>query len=188
MKRVLSALVLISGAAAVMPAPPAAFAAAPIPELGGAPVPSLAAMLARFSPGVVGVSVRGRVREENPLLQDPFFRRFFNLPQRQQPEERETQATGSGVIVDAAQGYVLTNGHVVENATRIEVTTKDNRRLAAKLIGRDADTDVAVLQIASGNNLTAVPMGDSDHLQVGDFVLAIGNPFGLGQTVTSGIV
>src|SRR5438270_4557602 len=101
MKRVLSALVLMSGAAVVMPAPPPAFAAAPIPELGGAPVPSLAPMLARITPGVVGVSVRGRVREENPLLQDPFFRRFFNLPQRQQQEERETQATGSRVIVDA---------------------------------------------------------------------------------------
>ena len=138
-------------------------------------------------PGVVNIAVRGKVKEQNPLLQDPFFRRFFNLPQHQQPEERETQATGSGVIVDAAQGYILTNGHVVENATRIEVTTKDNRRLQAKLIGRDADTDVAVLQVAP-ENLIAVPMGDSDRLQVGDFVLAIGNPFGLGQTVTSGIV
>ena len=187
MKRVLSALVLMSGAAAVMPAPPPALAAAPIPELGGAPVPSLAPMLARITPGVVGVSVRGRVREENPLLQDPFFRRFFNLPQRQQQEERETQATGSGVIVDAAQGYVLTNGHVVENATRIEITTKDNRRLTARLIGKDSDTDIALLQVPA-QNLTAVPIGDSDRLQVGDFVLAIGNPFGLGQTVTSGIV
>ena len=187
MKRVLSALVLMSGAAVVMPAPHPAFAAAPIPEIGGAAVPSLAPMLARITPGVVGVSVRGRVREENPLLQDPFFRRFFNLPQRQQQEERETQATGSGVIVDAAQGYVLTNGHVVENATRIEITTKENRRFTARLIGKDSDTDIALLQVPA-QNLTAVPIGDSDRLQVGDFVLAIGNPFGLGQTVTSGIV
>jgi Do/DeqQ family serine protease len=187
MKRLLSALVLMSGAAAMMPAPHPALAAAPIPEIGGAAVPSLAPMLARITPGVVGVSVRGRVREENPLLQDPFFRRFFNLPQRQQQEERETQATGSGVIVDAAQGYVLTNGHVVDNATRIEITTKDNRRSVARLIGKDSDTDIALLQIPA-QNLTAVPIGDSDRLQVGDFVLAIGNPFGLGQTVTSGIV
>jgi len=187
MKRVLSALVLMSGAAVVMPTPHPAFAAAPIPEVGGAAVPSLAPMLARITPGVVGVSVRGRVREENPLLQDPFFRRFFNLPQRQQQEERETQATGSGVIVDAAQGYVLTNGHVVENATRIEITTKENRRFTARLIGKDSDTDIALLQVPA-QNLTAVPIGDSDRLQVGDFVLAIGNPFGLGQTVTSGIV
>jgi Do/DeqQ family serine protease len=144
-------------------------------------------MLARVTPGVVNIAVRGKVRSENPLLQDPFFRRFFNLPQRQQSEERETQATGSGVIVDAAQGYVLTNGHVVDNATRIEVTTKDNRRFTARLIGRDSEADVAVLQIPA-QNLTAVPLGDSDRLQVGDFVLAVGNPFGLGQTVTSGIV
>jgi Do/DeqQ family serine protease len=164
-----------------------AIAAAPIPEFGGGAVPSLAPMLARVLPGVVNIAVRGKVRAENPLLQDPFFRRFFNLPQRSQPEERETQATGSGVVVDAANGYILTNGHVVENATRIEVTTKDNRRFTARLVGRDAEADVAVLQIPA-QNLTAVPLGDSDRLQVGDFVLAVGNPFGLGQTVTSGIV
>jgi Do/DeqQ family serine protease len=187
MNRVLSALVLMSGVAACMPAADSALAAAPIPEVGGAAVPSLAPMLARVTPGVVNIAVRGKVRAENPLLQDPFFRRFFNLPQRQQTEERETQATGSGVIVDAAQGYVLTNGHVVDNATRIEVTTKDNRRFTAKLVGRDTETDVALLQIPS-QNLVAVPIGDSDRLQVGDFVLAVGNPFGLGQTVTSGIV
>jgi Do/DeqQ family serine protease len=186
MNRILSALVVVGALGAVASAPSSAIAAGPIPEVGGA-VPTLAPMLARITPGVVNIAVKGRVREQNPLLQDPFFRRFFNLPQNQQPQERETQATGSGVIVDAARGYVLTNGHVVENATRIEVTTKDNRRFTAKLIGRDADTDVAVLQIPT-NNLPAVPMGDSDRLQVGDFVLAIGNPFGLGQTVTSGIV
>ncbi|HEX3954575.1 MAG TPA: Do family serine endopeptidase [Stellaceae bacterium] len=183
----MSALILMGVAAIVAADVRPAAAAAPIPEVGGAAVPSLAPMLARITPGVVNIAVKGRVREQNPLLQDPFFRRFFNLPQNQQPEERETQATGSGVIVDAAQGYVLTNGHVVENATRIEVTTKDNRRFTAKLVGIDTDTDVAVLQIPA-QNLTAVPMANSDQLQVGDFVLAIGNPFGLGQTVTSGIV
>ena len=187
MNRVLSALVLMSGVAACMPAADSALAAAPIPEIASGTVPSLAPMLSRVTPGVVNIAVRGKVKSENPLLQDPFFRRFFDLPQRQQPQERETQATGSGVIVDAAQGYVLTNGHVVDNATRIEVTTKDNRRLTAKLVGRDTETDIALLQIPS-QNLVAVPMGDSDRLQVGDFVLAVGNPFGLGQTVTSGIV
>jgi len=161
-----------------------ALAGAPIPEVGGAPIQSLAPVVSRITQGVVGISVRGRVREDNPLLQDPMFRRFFNM---QQTIERETQATGSGVILDAGQGYILTNAHVVENASSIEVTTKDNRRLKAKLVGRDPDTDIAVLQI-SGDNLTAVPIGDSDRLQVGDFVLAIGNPFGLGQTVTSGII
>ena len=129
------------------------FAGAPIPEVGGAPIQTLAPVVSRITPGVVGISVRGRVREDNPLLQDPMFRRFFNM--QQQPVERETQATGSGVIVDAAQGYVLTNAHVVENANSIEVTTKDNRRLKAKLIGRDPDTDIAVLQIPGGSSTPA---------------------------------
>src|SRR5580704_18094909 len=184
MKQVLSALVLVGGVAAL--APPG-LAAAPIPEFSGGTVPSLAPMLSTVTPGVVNIAVKGRVREENPLLQDPFFRRFFNLPKGQDYQERETQATGSGVIVDAAQGYVLTNAHVVENETSIIITTKDNRKYPAKLVGRDAETDVAVLKIEAGH-LTAVPLGDSDKLQVGDFVVAIGNPFGLGQTVTSGIV
>src|SRR5215469_6532797 len=185
MKRVLLALVVSGGIALMTGTYSLAMAGAPIPLADGAPIESLAPVVSRITPGVVGISVRGRVREHNPLLQDPMFRRFFNL--QQQPIERETQATGSGVIVDAGQGYVLTNAHVVENASNIEITTKDNRRLTAKLIGRDPDTDIAVLQIPSGG-LTAVPVGDSDRLQVGDFVLAIGNPFGLGQTVTSGIV
>jgi Do/DeqQ family serine protease len=186
MKRVLSALVVSGGIALTTGIVCPVLAGAPIPLADGAPVQTLAPVVSRITPGVVGISVRGRVREDNPLLQDPMFRRFFNL--QQQPVERETQATGSGVIVEAAQGYVLTNAHVVENASSIEVTTKDNRRLTAKLIGRDSDTDIAVLQIPAGGGLTAVPIGDSDRLQVGDFVLAIGNPFGLGQTVTSGII
>jgi Do/DeqQ family serine protease len=185
MKRVLSTLVISGGIALMTSTVCSALAGAPIPEAGGAPIQSLAPVVSRITSGVVGISVRGRVREDNPLLQDPLFRRFFNL--QQQPVERETQATGSGVIVDAAQGYVMTNAHVVENANSIEVTTKDNRHFKAKLIGRDPDTDIAVLQI-SGGDLTAVPIGDSDRLQVGDFVLAVGNPFGLGQTVTSGII
>jgi len=182
MKRVLAALVLMGGVAGFA----APGDAAAIPDVGGV-VPSLAPMLSTITPGVVNIAVKGSVREQNPLLQDPFFRRFFNVPKGQTYEQRETQATGSGVIVDAAQGYILTNAHVVENETSIVVTTKDNRKYPAKLIGRDADTDVAVLKIEPGH-LTAVPLGDSDKLQVGDFVVAIGNPFGLGQTVTSGIV
>ena len=183
MKRLISALVLIGGVAGMAPA---LFAAAPIPEFAGGVVPSLAPMLNPVTPGVVNIAVKGRERIQNPLLQDPFFRRFFGAQQGQQ-SYAETQATGSGVIVDAAEGYVLTNAHVIENETSITVTTKDNRKFAAKLVGRDAATDVAVLKISS-DHLTAVPLGDSDKLQVGDFVVAIGNPFGLGQTVTSGIV
>ena len=185
MIRVFSALALSGGIWVMALGPAPASAGAPIPEAGGVAVTSVAGVVSRITPGVVGVAVRGVVRETNPLAQDPLFRQFFNM--RDQPIERQTEAAGSGVIVDAAQGYVLTNSHVVANATSIEVTTKDNRRFKARLIGRDPATDIAVLQIPGGN-LTAVPMGDSARLQVGDFVLAIGNPFGLGQTVTSGIV
>ena len=188
MKRRFAALVLVGGIVAigVAVAMHPLRAAAPIPETTGGGVPSLAPMLKSVTPGVVNIAVKGRQKIENPLLQDPFFRRFFNIPQGQQ-NYAETQATGSGVIVDAAQGYVLTNAHVVANETSIAITTKENRRFAAKLVGRDTETDVAVLKIDS-DHLTAVPLGDSDKLQVGDFVVAIGNPFGLGQTVTSGIV
>ncbi|HEY0523350.1 MAG TPA: Do family serine endopeptidase [Stellaceae bacterium] len=177
-------LLLLLAASAVVPAKTAG--AAGLPEVAGSGVPSLAPVLKQVTPGVVNISTRARVAvQQNPLLQDPFFRRFFNIPEQQRT--RETQATGSGVIVDARQGYVITNNHVVDNADAIEVTTKDNRRFRAKLVGRDADTDIAVLKI-DPTNLTALEFGDSDRLEVGDFVLAIGNPFGLGQTVTSGIV
>ncbi len=185
MKRVLTALVLSGGISLVAGIPDPALAGAPIPEAGGAAVTSVANVVSRITPGVVGIATRGKVRENNPLAQDPLFRQFFSF--RDQPIERETEAVGSGVIVDAAHGYVLTNNHVVENATNIEVTTKDNRRFKARLIGRDPATDIAVLQIPA-ESLTAVPMGNSARLRVGDFVLAVGNPFGLGQTVTSGIV
>jgi Do/DeqQ family serine protease len=160
-----------------------ALAAFPLESQSGAP--SVAPILREVTPGVVNIAVRGRVQVNNPLLADPFFRRFFNLPNG--PVMRETQASGSGVIVDAQNGYVLTNNHVIENADLIEVTLRDKRRLKAKLVGTDKATDIAVLKIQA-ENLVAVPFGDSDKSEVGDFVLAIGNPFGLGQTVTSGIV
>src|SRR5271170_4196080 len=185
MRRALTALVFAGGISLATSMLRPVLAGAPVPEAGGAAVTSVASVVSRITPGVVGIAVRGEIRENNPLAQDPLFRQFFNFSD--QPIERETEAAGSGVIVDAGQGYVLTNSHVVENATNIEVTTKDNRRFKAKLIGRDLATDIAVLQIPAGS-LIAVPMGDSSRLQVGDFVLAVGNPFGLGQTVTSGIV
>jgi Do/DeqQ family serine protease len=182
MRRIVSAVILSAAVGVAAGSPLPADAGAPIP----AGVDTVAPVVARVTPGVVGISVKGEVREENPLAQDPLFRHFFDIP-GDQPIEQETEATGSGVIVDAARGYVMTNNHVVEHATDIEVTTKDNRRFRARLIGRDSATDIAVLQIPA-EQLTAVPMGDSDHLRVGDFVLAVGNPFGLGQTVTSGII
>ncbi len=147
-------------------------------------VPTLAPLMARVTPAVVNISVQSAAPvEDNPLFRDPFFRRFFDLPGRRQPQ----QSVGSGVIVDAAQGYVLTNFHVIESATEITVTLKDRRSFQAKLIGGDRGTDIALLRIEA-RGLTALAFGDSDMLRVGDFVVAIGNPFGLGQTVTSGIV
>jgi Do/DeqQ family serine protease len=184
-KRILAASLLSGGIVASGLSGLAAWAGAPIPIVSGAPVTSVASVVSRITPGVVGVAVRSEVREVNPLVRDPLFRQFFNF--REEPVERETEAVGSGVIVDAERGYVLTNSHVVDNATKIEVTTKDDRRFTATLIGRDPGTDIALLQIPA-EGLTAVPIGDSSRLQVGDFVLAVGNPFGLGQTVTSGIV
>jgi len=152
----------------------------------GQPLPTLAPMLQRVTPGVVNISTRGTVQvQQNPLLNDPLFRRFFGQPD--QPQERQVQGLGSGVIVDAANGYILTNNHVIERADEITVTLQDGRALSATVVGTDAATDLALLKVEA-RNLTAVALGDSDVLAVGDFVVAIGNPFGLGQTVTSGIV
>jgi Do/DeqQ family serine protease len=163
-------------------------AALPLVDSQGKPLPTLAPMLERTMPAVVNIATSGHVRvQESPLFSDPFFRHFFNLPDQQQPREQRTQALGSGVVVDAEKGYILTNNHVIDKADMITVTLKDGRSFKAKLIGTDPETDIAVVQIkASG--LTAVKLGDSDKLHVGDFAVAIGNPFGLGQTVTSGII
>lgn len=147
-------------------------------------VPSLAPMLKKVLPAVVNIAVSGKMNVKNPLMQDPFFRQFFNLPQQ---ESQAFQAIGSGVIVDAKHGYVLTNNHVVANANSIKVTLRDGRTVKAKLIGRDPETDIAVLKIKAPH-ITALPIANSNKLQVGDFVVAVGDPFGLGQTVTSGIV
>ncbi|PWC50660.1 Do family serine endopeptidase [Azospirillum sp. TSA6c] len=159
-------------------------AALPLGAVGGG---TIAPMLEQVTPAVVNISVLSQAPQaENPLLRDPFFRRFFNLPD-QMPQSKPQVSAGSGVIIDARNGYVVTNNHVVENAQEIAVTLKDRRRLRAKLIGRDAATDIALLQIKA-DGLAALSIGDSDRTKVGDFVVAIGNPFGLGQTVTSGIV
>ena len=149
-------------------------------------LPTLAPVLKKVMPGVVNIAVQGRIPvEQNPLYQDPFFRRYFGIPD--QPPEREFQSTGSGVVVDAENGFVLTNNHVIARADKIVVGLQDGRRLPARLLGGDPETDIAVLQIPA-KDLVAVPKGNSEELQVGDYVIAIGNPFGLGQTVTSGIV
>ena len=151
------------------------------------PTHSLAPMVEKVVPAVVNISTRSTVRvRSNPLLQDPFFRRFFSLPE-DTPRERKSVAAGSGVIVDARKGYVLTNQHVIDDAEEIIVTLRDGRRLDARVIGQDPEVDIALLQIKA-DKLVDLPIANSDKLRVGDFVVAIGNPFGLGQTVTYGIV
>jgi Do/DeqQ family serine protease len=147
--------------------------------------PSVAPIVRTVTPGVVSIASKKVEVVDNAMLRDPVMRELFDIPER--GLRRETQAAGSGVIIDAARGYVLTNDHMVKGASNVEVTTKDNRRFKAQLVGRDQATDIALLHIKA-DNLVAVPLGDSNTLEVGDFVLAIGNPFGLGQTVTSGIV
>ena len=179
----------IAGPAAIVAG--AAYAAVPAPVADAAPMPSLAPMVKRVSPAVVNIATRGTMKEDpgqrNPLLDDPFFRRFFDVPPDARPRERQFQSAGSGVIVDAKNGYIITNYHVVENATEITITLLDNRTFSAKVIGSDEGADVAVLQ-AKQPNLVAMALGDSTRLEVGDYVVAIGNPFGLQHTVTAGIV
>jgi serine protease Do/serine protease DegQ len=157
--------------------------------VGDTPMPSLAPMVKRVTPAVVNIATRGTVRErspQNPLLEDPFFRRFFDIPEMG-PRERQFQSAGSGVIFDAKNGYIVTNAHVVDNATEITVTLQDGRDLTATVVGSDVPSDVAVLKVPT-ENLTQIALGDSARIEQGDFVVAIGNPFGLQHTVTSGIV
>jgi serine protease Do/serine protease DegQ len=173
-------------AAALFSAP--VHAVTPAPD--AAPMPSLAPMVKRVSPSVVNIATRGTIKDRsgrNPLLDDPFFRRFFDAPPDARPRERQFQSAGSGVIVDAKNGYIITNHHVIENATEITITLLDNRTFSAKVIGSDDGADVAVLQVKQPN-LVAMSLGDSAKLEVGDYVVAIGNPFGLQHTVTAGIV
>ncbi|THK39151.1 DegQ family serine endoprotease [Ensifer sp. MPMI2T] len=173
---VFAALVLI-----LVPAPLPA--AQPQSSISASTQRSLADVLEEVTPAVVNIAVRSRhPAETNPLYNDPFFRRYFDLPEQQQ-----RLSAGSGVIVDADDGYILTNHHVVADAGEIAVTLKDRRRFTAELVGSDEATDIALVKI-DADKLTALSFGDSGALRVGDSVVAIGNPFGLGQTVTSGIV
>lgn len=150
--------------------------------------PSLHPMLEKVQPAVVNVVVTGKAQQapNNPLFNDPFFRHFFNAPQQHQRMQHPT-AIGSGVVFNADNGYIVTNYHVVHDAQKIQVRLKDNRQIKAKVVGTDQATDLAVIKI-DADNLTQIPFADSSKLQVGDFVVAVGNPFGLRQTVTSGIV
>lgn len=167
------------------------YAALPNVTSEGRLFPSLAPMIKQVHPAVVNISTFSTQEYSyNPLLNDPFFRHFFNIPEprpfQQQPKKRQ-QSAGSGVIVDAGQGIVMTNYHVIKGADDVQVSLEDGRSFAAKILGEDAELDIAILKIQA-KNLVEVNIADSSRLEVGDFVVAIGNPFGLGQTVTTGIV
>lgn len=147
-------------------------------------VPSLAPMLEEATPAVVSIAVEGTQTSRQRVPE--MFRYFFGAPQ-EQVQERPFRGLGSGVIIDADKGYVVTNNHVVDNADEITVKLTDGREFKAKKLGSDEQSDIALLKIEP-DDLKALPLADSDALRVGDFVVAIGNPFGLSQTVTSGIV
>jgi Do/DeqQ family serine protease len=167
------------------------YAALPQAMPDGKPFPSLAPMIKQVHPAVVNISTFSTQQHSyNPLLNDPFFRHFFNIPDQRrfqaQPKKRQ-QSAGSGVIVDAEDGIVMTNYHVIKEADEVQVSLADGRSFEAKILGVDADLDIAILEV-DGKDLVDVTIADSDVLEVGDFVVAIGNPFGLGQTVTTGVV
>jgi len=158
-------------------------------QVGDEEMPTLAPMIERIAPAVVNIATSGSVEVQsyrNPFLDDPFFRRFFEM-EPDQPQRRRTQSAGSGVVVDAKNGYIVTNAHVIENAEEITVTLQDDRTFSAEIIGTDPASDIAVIKI-DAPKLIDIALADSDKARVGDFVVAIGNPFGLGHTVTSGIV
>ncbi|MEE8286900.1 MAG: Do family serine endopeptidase [Gammaproteobacteria bacterium] len=166
---------------------PVAAGAGTLPITSRDGIPTLAPLLRKVTPAVVNISVQvAAPARQNPLMRDPFFRRFFD-DHLEQPQQRAQLSAGSGVVIDARRGFVITNHHVIEEAQAIVVTLKDRRKLSAELVGSDPGTDIALLKVAP-EGLTALRLGDSEALEVGDFVVAIGNPFGLGQTVTSGIV
>ena len=169
----------------------AAALAATVPALAqkSTEYPSFAPVIKRVAPAVVNIGVRGTVAApRNPFFDDPGFRRFFGLPPDAAPREREFRSAGSGVIVDAKNGYIVTNAHVIKNASEITITLVDDLELTAEVVGADERSDVAVLRVKDGKLPAEIALADSSQLQVGDFVIAIGNPFGLQHTVTSGIV
>jgi len=179
---VLATSILLSGSVAFASLP----AQANLPfSVSGQQLPSLAPMLTKVTPGVVLISVTGTHVDKQKIPEA--FKFFFGNPNKGQPKQREFRGLGSGVIINADKGYIVTNNHVINEADEIQITLKDGRQIKAKKIGADESSDIALLQI-DADNLTEVKLSDSDNLQVGDFAVAIGSPFGLGQTVTSGII
>jgi serine protease Do/serine protease DegQ len=179
---ILATSILLSGSVAFASLP----AQANLPfSVSGQQLPSLAPMLDKVTPGVVLISVTGTHVEKQKV--PDAFKFFFGNPSQGQPRKREFRGLGSGVIINADEGYIVTNNHVINEADEIQITLKDGRQIKAKKIGSDASSDIALLQI-DADDLIAVKLADSDNLRVGDFAVAIGSPFGLGQTVTSGII
>ena len=189
-RRYLSWLPLVVVAVLVAPASSVSWAGLPSQDSQGRELPSLAPMIKTVGPAVVNISTyTTRKVPQNPMMNDPFFRRFFNIPpNQQQPQTRRTQSAGSGVIIDADNGTVVTNHHVIKGADEIHVGLQDGRSYKATLVGSDPEVDIAVLKLEEFDDLTDIQIANSDSIEVGDFVVAIGNPFGLGQTVTSGVV
>ena len=181
-KRVLSVIALSLGLS--LATLPNAYAAFPfLPTDNTQQQPSLAPMLETVLPSVVSIKVEGTTQMKNNMPEE--FRRFFGYPDNQ---SRQFSGLGSGVIIDAEKGYIVTNNHVIDNADKITVELNDGREYQAKLIGKDPQSDIALLKIDDAKKLTAIKLADSDKIRVGDYVVAIGNPFGIGQTVTSGII
>ena len=178
---ILSAIMLSSS---LLIAPSFSYAKLPV-AVDGQQLPTLAPMLEKVTPGVVSIQVSGAKEVRRQV--DP-FEFFFGNPQRQQRSQKQPfSGLGSGVIIDASQGYVVTNNHVIQDAEKITITLEDGREYEAKLIGTDKESDIALLQVKA-EDLVEVKLANSDLLRVGDFSVAIGNPFGLSHTVTSGIV
>ncbi|MDN3653530.1 Do family serine endopeptidase [Thalassotalea ponticola] len=176
----MSPIALLIGSLAL--APMQSHAALPS-VVAGQQLPSLAPMLEEVTPAVVSISVEGTQQVQQ---MDPFSY-FFGQRRGQGPQERPFRGLGSGVIIDANKGYIVTNNHVIDDADKILVNLKDGRQFKAKKIGADAQSDIALLQV-DADDLIEIKIANSDNIRVGDFAVAIGSPFGLGQTVTSGIV
>ncbi len=183
MNKPLLALATLSLSLSSIIAPVPATAALPL-SVDHQQLPSLAPMLERVTPAVVSIAVEGTQVAQQQIPEQ--FRFFFGIPE--QTQERPFRGLGSGVIIDAEQGHIVTNYHVINNAEKIRVRLHDGREFKAELVGGDQMSDIALLKLESAKNLTQIDVADSDKLRVGDFTVAIGNPFGLGQTVTSGIV
>ena len=157
-------------------------------KVEGQPLPSLAPMLAKVLPAVVSVKVSGiQPASDDQNIPEP-LKKFFGQQAPQNSQGQPFEGLGSGVIIDAQKGYILTNYHVINGANKITVELSDGSQYTAKLIGSDSQSDIALIQISNAKNLTQIKIANSDQLQVGDFAIAIGNPFGLGQTATSGII